>query len=209
VLLAPILRNDPNTHLPSLKKTGWHGSTPREYLKMNGVTVERTSKSVIFHLKRRFIRLVSNPEDIDKAEQEVKDFLIDAAMKFQELYPTIVLDLMNAKIIRKEIEIKDPKLKIPKNLLMRDTLGKKVYKKTDSIELYSPDLLKRFIKNRAIEDWSPELAAKLDVLIDSNLRFAKNLDLHLQVLQDIRNSLKRESFLTKIGNFIKKIIKMI
>jgi hypothetical protein len=225
VLSIPILSNDVSVHLPILKNSGWRGTTKREYLDLPGVKVERTTKNVIFRLRKRFVMVVHNAQEIDKADQEVKDFLIDAAQRFQEQFPTIVLDLMKGKIRQKEIEIKDPKLRIPKDMIMRDTIGKKVYKKDDSIELYNPDLLKRYIRNRALEDWAPELETKMDILIQGMAIFGHQLEIHLNVLKGIGAGINEfgskvtlltdiligfktqqgENWLQTLGNFIKKI----
>ncbi|MDD4922849.1 MAG: hypothetical protein PHS30_10290 [Bacteroidales bacterium] len=78
--------------------------------------------------------------------------------------------------IRHEDEVKGEEAicRIPGDLIMYDTVFKKVYK--EGVEFKSPVFLKNYITNRAIEDLSPEIASELrriHELIEDPLLFLK------------------------------------
>jgi len=84
---------------------------------------------------------------------------------------------------------------LPKEVIIHDTVFKKVY--GEGVEFLGgkgvePTVrMKNYIKNRALEDFSPLLCERLDFVIESNVRFAENLNTHLKVLEKIGDGIDR------------------
>lgn len=86
--------------------------------------------------------------------------------------------------------------KIPRETVVHDTFFKKVYGKGIEFMKGEPTVhLKNYIKNRAVEDISPEIAKEInDFRNTTDIRlaeFAEQIHLHLEVLGKINKSFKR------------------
>jgi hypothetical protein len=209
-IMIPITQNDPTVHLPIVKNEGKSGKTIREYIYSTDFTIERTTKNIIIYQKKSLTQVVNKPEDVGRAEDRVKDKLLSKAMQFQEQFPTIKLDIFNAKWKTKEVEVKSKQLEwIPRNLRMRNDIFKKEYRKGIELKQQGADPLyvKQFVRNLTLKDWSPELAEKVDLLV----AYTKQIELHLEVenetlktLKAIQDSLKpKESIFMKIKKWFK------
>jgi len=221
VLRVKILEWASDFHLPVIKKTG--KNTIKEYLYWKNATFERAknSKWLFIYPKKRFVRRLEQKEDVDKANREYKEYAIELMRLFVERYPQVKLDEMNGVLNIREFEVKDSTLKMPRNLRFKDTIGKKVYQ--NGIEFYSPIYVKNFIKNRAVENWSPELMKEIEQMRtgfwDELNMLHKEIEQHRALIKDYREEsrlnrefmekqLKSESIFRKIfklfQNFHKK-----
>jgi hypothetical protein len=210
-IIIPILKDDISLHLPIVKREGIKGTTVREYKYEPNFTIEKTTKSIIIYLRKRILRIVEKPEDVEKANQEMTDLLIERAQKFEIEHPDLKLDLMNTRWKTREVGIKETALnKIDKRLRMKNTIFKKVYSKEVEFQgnFADPIFIKQFIKNRTIEDWQPELKKSMDFIITQQEQFAKNLATHLEVLTAMKEYLKpKESSYQRLRNFILRLKK--
>ncbi len=177
----PILRADKKSHLPTLKSTGWHGSTPREYEYFDEVTIERTSQNVIFYLKQNIAYKIYKDNDVNKAMDLAQKILADHIFKFTQRYPGIELDFTKPRLVRNEIEVKANNLKkyIPKDMVMHDTIFKKVYR-NQGIEFTgkaAPENAKKLINNMTINDYAPDF-------VDSFNKLSEQIELHLEATKE-------------------------
>ena len=187
-LSLPILRSDKDSHLPSSKGTGWHGSSVREYEYWDDLTVERTTKSVIFHLRQNYAIKVFTEGDFDRAVELVKKRLADAVVRFMDKYPGIELDISRQRIIQREVEIKHPTLRneLPRDMVFHDTISKKVYKREGSFEMKGEKAeshAKNFITNMALRDMSP-------AFVEAFEKYAAQIELHLEATRNWNESAK-------------------
>ena len=85
---------------------------------------------------------------------------------------------------RKELEIKGEKFidSIPKECIIHDTVGKKVYE--EGFEFNDELYVKNYIKNRAIEDISPAIAAELEKIGKHIYKEVSDLDFIRQMVQE-------------------------
>jgi len=175
-----VIEWDKSIHLPTIKIKG--RNTKVEYLYWDNATFERIGKWLIIYPKFRFSKAVEMDEDIDRTNREYKLLTLSFLETFQKRYPSIRLDVMNAVWKIKEFELKEPVLNsIPKRMRFKDTVGKKVYPK--GVEFYKPMFVKNYLKNMSLMNNLPRIE-------DSLLKFTSQLDLHLQVLTEMKNALK-------------------
>lgn len=86
--------------------------------------------------------------------------------------------------------------KIPENMVIQDTIFKKVYKR--KVEMYNPAFVKNYISNRAIEDISPEISKELKginealqgSLTPTLLALTEQIKLHLAVQKETKKTMK-------------------
>lgn len=194
VLKCRILRDNLLSHLPIIKTTGKGSKREYEYLK--DVTVERTTRSVLFRLKKYYIRKITTPSDFVKARSEIINYLIDRATEFQQKYG-IVLDLMTSTITTLEDELKDRTLnQIPRQFKFRaDPHFKKLYDK--GVEFTSEFSAINYLKNKVLEDQTPKIADLLELNFNQSKIFSDQLMLHLDAINKIGN---------EIGNLSKVVI---
>ena len=207
-ILVPILKGNDSIILPISKTTG--KGSKREYEYLGDVTIEKTSKSMIIYLKKRWVKTILKPEDAEEEDKKVKDFLAGKLLEFMQKYPTAQLDWPNTKLIRREIGIKDKRLRLAKDLRVKDDIFKKVYAK--EVEFYNPAHLKNYMVNMSLKDLSPELADMMKMIIESNRDFAENLKLHIDVMNKISETLSQLQATIKpkeswFQRFIKKVWK--
>src|SRR3972149_8877749 len=180
-----ILEGSNSITLPIPKITG--KGSKREYAYLPDVTIEKTSRSIIIYLKKHWIKSIIKPEDVMEEDKKVREFLAGRLLEFMQKYPEAILDWTNSKLIRREIGIKDKRLKLAKDLRVKDDIFKKVYAK--EVEFYNPSHLKNYLVNMSLKNLSPELADLMKVIIESNLDFTENLKLHLDIMNKISTTL--------------------
>jgi len=90
--------------------------------------------------------------------------------------------------------------RIPEDMVIHDTIFKKVYK--GKVEFYDPANIKNFVSNMALKDIAPEIAESIDNLgnqliltirsLDKSIKLEiENKKLHLEILNNIDKSFKR------------------
>jgi len=210
VVIAPILA-EPTSPIGAIrKKTG--KNTWKEYVYRPDVTIEKTSKSIIVYLKKRIWYSVATSQDVDKRLKEVKQFLVGKLWQFVQEHAGLEIDWINAKFYypQKEIEVHDPRLVIRRSMQFVGDTCKKVYKNsgfeiTDSgrLRFDSEEGLKRYVDNRVLENNLPRIEQLMRFIVEQQSEFAKNLELHRQVLQDIRDNLKKESLWQRLKNIFR------
>jgi len=201
-----FLSNSDSVHLAFKKVTG--NGVVKEFEYLPDVTIEKTSKSMIIYLKKRWVKAILKPEDAESEDKKVKDFLAGKLLEFMQKYPTAQLDWTNTKLIRREIEIKDKRLKLAKDLRLKDDIFKKVY--AEGVEFYNPAHLKNYMVNMSLKDLSPELADTMRMIIETNRDFAENLKLHLSIMSEMKDTLHllQENIKPKENWFAKLVKKM-
>ncbi len=102
--------------------------------------------------------------------------------------------------------------KIPDDMIIHDTIFKKVYKR--KVEFYDPANIKNTVSNFALKEFAPEisnsingLSSKFDKFIDEFLpiqkEFAVNIKTHTKVLKGIDKSFKKFNNLLSQKNLLK------
>ena len=156
---------------------------------------------------------------VDDKKKEIEEEL-DAAIK--EILTLLKHKdyIFNPITKRKEIEVKGEEFidSLPKDLILYDTVFKKVYDK--GVEFKDEVYVKNFIKTRALEDVTPRIAEQL-TLIDRKIDlldkrqesqakvqeyYDKNVVKHFEVLSKMSKTLTKMSKLEKVKRQRTKII---
>ena len=173
-------------------KRYWSKQFERSY---EDVIFEKTTKHIIAYLKRPMSAIVKTPDDLDSLKIKIHHIITETTHMLCEKYGMEV-DFENPVISRREIEVKDNVLdKIPKEIRIRNDIFKKVY--PDKVEFKDELTVKNYIKNRALEDLSPELVKTLQTLFEVQQtnaeiqhKYAEAIEKHLSVLNSMDITLK-------------------
>lgn len=151
---------------------------------------------------------------IDNKKEEIREKLDGALVKFARKFK-LIIPYEKIKWNRYEDFIKEDGTNIPKEVIVHDTYFKKVYQNTglefkSSKKYKEPAVhLKNYIKNRAIEDISPEIAAEIRNFNYNTAQllgeFSEQIRLYLAVLKNIDKTMQKfNSKLTqkKLGEWI-------
>lgn len=152
--------------------------------------------------KETFLLESKSSEELERKLKEKKKEIslqIDRAVKYVGKRLGVLKPYARCGWIRHEDWIKGEEFidSIPRETIVHDTVFKKVY--GEGVEFIGgKDVepgarLKNYIKNRALEDFSPVIHEELCVLRESNLVFAENLKLHLEVLGKIGKGIDKLS----------------
>lgn len=185
-----ILKDDPAIHLAIRKPVA--KNQIREYEYHDEVTIERTSRSVIFYLKQNVSLKLMHAYEVSVALEKAKKILRDSVIDFMERHPTLILDFLNPKEVRKEVEVKDDFTEqIPRDVLMHDTIFKKVYPKgVEFIGGEAETRLKAYFNNQTVKDFAPDFLEAFNRMTESLEREIYNKQLHEKVLNDMSLTLK-------------------
>jgi hypothetical protein len=195
-----------NKHTKILSIKNYHGITI-QYGKhtLTGIY----SQSIIGGVKEIYLIEAETIEDIQRRisekQEEIKRKIDFALYKFRKEFK-IIIPYKKATWSRYEDFIKGEDYidKIPREVIIHDTYFKKVY--GDGIEFKQTELkeeptihLKNYIKNRAIEDISPEINKEISNIhntISGELNpilkeFTHQIELHLRVQKETLKTLKK------------------
>ena len=226
-LIVPILPNSPPFHIAELKMTG--RGTPTETVRQGDVTVIKYSnKKIVIYLKKKFAKSVLYSEEFRNFHNNIKSFLAKKLYDFMQKYPNAYLDWTNSVLYPRDIGIRDPNIDINEKLTWNKPIHKKVYmnkefeiknapeRHFDSVEGASAYIDNRVLENRlpkvefVINRFTDQVQLHLDVETrQSNLTEKQNQLLAKQneVLDAIKNNLKRETFMGKVNKFFWKLCK--
>lgn len=190
VIKAQILRDNPLLHLPIRKSSA--KKQFREYIIKKDYTIERTTKSIIIRLKKWYLKKIEKVKDLEKVKSEITNYLIDRLLEFQAEYG-ITLDLVNAKIISLEDELKEKNLnRIPEQFRFRfDPHFKKLYK--TGVEFTSEFSAINYLKNKVLEDQTPKIADLLELNLNQTKYLSDNIDTHVSAVKDLGDGAKKLS----------------
>lgn len=157
--------------------------------------------TLIYKPLKRFYYKIKGKEEISAKVNEIEQRLLDTLNLFIAKFGGSY-DIHTKKWVRFEDDIHGEDFidKLPKDLVITDTYFKKVYQK--GIEFKSPDYVKNYISNRAVEDIAPEIAealnnlgARFDLFTNKALPviedLSRNIKTHLSVLNNIDKSFKK------------------
>lgn len=91
--------------------------------------------------------------------------------------------------------------KIPEDMIIHDTIFKKVYKK--KIEFYDPASIKNVVSNFALKEYSPEIAASIDNLGNQLIPTIRSLDKSIKL--EITNKKLHQKVLNSMDKTLKDI----
>jgi len=181
----PIIRDNPNVHLSEIiKMKGWN----KEQEHTKDVTIQRTPKSVIFYLRKRIKKDISQSDTAVKIAETV---IKQEAMAFSEKYG---IELGEPEPLSKEVKIEPAFL--PAGTMFKSKIAKSVYPDGQVEFIDKKDAMehtKNFVDNMA-------LLNRVDRIENIMEGFSENIVTHMEVLRSIREeignlaSINKENF---------------
>jgi len=167
------------------------------------------SQNIIKGRKEVFVVETENAEQmsewLDKKKNDINNE-IDNALKELVKHLKIPLKIFNPIIVRKEIEIKGDDFidKLPPDIILHDTVGKKVYSR--GFEFNDESYVKNTIKNKALKDISPIIQEQL-LLIDKKIDLLDKRQETLSGAMDYydKNVVKHFKVLNKMSKVLDRI----